>query len=107
MPFPQDPYPIYGKVLYRAGGYTVTLLNITTGESLTEVTESDGSFVLDPANLDSGYSDSDMLKVTYVSSYKFVVINITDYPDGRAANIRPKIAIGKRKGVFPPYAIRI
>jgi len=63
------PYPVDG-VVYDVDGVnvvnnsTVVALNTTTGEKISMKTNSLGQFILDLANLTSGYSNGDALQVT-------------------------------------------
>jgi len=63
-----SPYPITGKV-YASDGSTgfpdakVVLRNTTRQSSMSQATESDGSFSFDLANFVGGYADGDSLKI--------------------------------------------
>lgn len=64
-----SPYPVDGTV-YDIDGVNlvnsafVVALNATTGEKISMKTNSVGQFLLDLANLTSGYSNGDLLQVT-------------------------------------------
>jgi hypothetical protein len=66
---PSIPYPIDG-IVYDIDGSTVVsgamvvVLNTTTHEKTSTTTNSLGQFILDLANLTSGYSNSDKTQIT-------------------------------------------
>ena len=69
MPTPSIPYIISGTV-YQVGTTTpatsnnLTLTNETTNETISTVTNSQGRYIFDLANLASGYSDGDFIRIT-------------------------------------------
>lgn len=72
---PRTQYPITGVVVDVDGSTkmssgTVTLIDVTLGERISERIESDGSFSLDVANLTTQYSDGDKLQVVIYDSDK-------------------------------------
>ena len=62
------PYPIDGTVVDTDGSTavaaTVVILNTTTAERISLTAETDGTFLLDLANLTSGYTNSDKIQIT-------------------------------------------
>ena len=63
------PFPIDGIVLDIDGSTAlnaakVIVLNATTAERTSGITNSSGQFILDLANLTSGYSNGDKLQIT-------------------------------------------
>lgn len=84
MSFPQNPWPMYGYAPGNGVNVAVTQKNLSTNEEETVTTASDGSFILDPANLASGYSElGDIIRVTSGIYFKEVVCDTATYPDGR------------------------
>lgn len=71
----RTPYAISGTVLDTDGStalenVNVRVYDVTLGESISTVTDSDGTFVLDLANLVSAYSDGDKLQMVYYAKGK-------------------------------------
>ena len=71
MPF--EPYTIYGTVLDDDGvtprsGVSLNMKNLTTGETITGITNSLGQFSMNCADFTSGYSDGDYVLVSTDSS---------------------------------------
>jgi len=65
------PYPISG-IIYDSdnnviNGVTVSVINTSSNEELTTTTNSSGEYVIDLANLTSGYMDGDIISI--YSSY--------------------------------------
>ena len=66
---PITPYIISGTV-YQLGTTTpsasnnLILTDETTGEQISTITNSQGKFIFDLANLTSGYTDEDFIKIT-------------------------------------------
>lgn len=77
-----NPYPIYGLFLNHGAGELVYLFSIRTGESDSVRTESDSSYLLDPANFPNEYIDGDQLRVQSGDAFKIVTIDIINSPDG-------------------------
>lgn len=80
---PLSPWALYGVISGAGAGITVTATNGTTGETQTEVTASDSSFLIDAANFTSGYADGDIITVS-TPGYpeKTAEIDLTAYPEG-------------------------
>jgi hypothetical protein len=60
------PHPVFGKVIYECDGFqgaSVFVTDVRTGEGMSATTESDGSWVLDLANLQNGYVAGDTLSI--------------------------------------------
>jgi len=60
------PWIIQGTVYDRSGNTkssTLTLTNENTGDTLTLTTSSNGIYVFDLANLESGYSNNNIIKI--------------------------------------------
>lgn len=60
------PHPVFGKVIYECSGFSgasVSVTDVRTGESMSAATDSDGSWVLDLANLQNGYVTGDTLSI--------------------------------------------
>lgn len=116
MSFPYTPYPITGK-LYIIGniaqGKKITGINTTVGDTEEITTENDGSFIIDPANMKDtanmkhGYSNNDSIKITFGAWYKYINIDLTNYPDGiqKDLSIPPIITILKGRGIGLPQGI--
>lgn len=84
MVFPQNPYPIVGifsLVGVPTQGITITGTNITSGGSEQVVTDTDGSFLIDPANM-GGYNDGDVIRIQAQSSSVNVTIDLINNPEG-------------------------
>lgn len=65
---PSTPYLVFG-VVYSSGGSAatsnnLTLRNETTNEQISTITNSLGQFIFDLANLKSGYTDGDFIRIT-------------------------------------------
>lgn len=82
----QNPWPIVGFVPDYGIGVTVTQRNLTTGEEESVISESDGSFLLDPINLPSSADEElgDIIRITApeLGYYAEVIVNVELYPDG-------------------------
>ncbi|MDP2217218.1 MAG: hypothetical protein Q8J68_08035 [Methanolobus sp.] len=92
----QNPYPIVGILQGAGTGVTVTGVNLTAGGTEEVSTESDGSYIIDPANMGT-YSDGDVIKISSGTWYIDIKIDIENYPDGIIANLnRPAIITPKR-----------
>ena len=68
-----EPYTIYGTVLDDDNvtprtGVSLTMKNLTTGETITGSTNSLGQFSINCADFTSGYSDGDYVLVSTDSS---------------------------------------
>lgn len=95
--FPQNPYPITGLVQGAGSGVTVKGINLSTSKSEQVTTETDGSFIIDPANMTDGYSDSDVIRLITGSWHVDVRIDLTNYPSGIDKDIdRPNAVINRR-----------
>jgi len=65
---PTTPYIIYGKINLNlssgpATSNNVTLKNETTNETISTITNSNGQYIFDLANLTSGYTDGDFILI--------------------------------------------
>lgn len=66
---PTTPY-LAGGYVYQVGttnpsaSNNITLLNETTNESISAITNSLGQYLFDLANLLSGYTDGDFIRIT-------------------------------------------
>ncbi len=95
--FPQNPYPIVGILQGARAGVTVKSVNLNTGGTEEVVTETDGSYIIDPANMTEGYSDGDIIRISSGDWFIHVRIDLTNYPGGIEKNIkRANIIIPKR-----------
>ena len=66
---PVGPYPVDGRVYDMDGstvitGATVIAFNVTTQEKTSITTDTSGDFIIDLANLASGYSNGDHIQLT-------------------------------------------
>ncbi len=95
--FPQNPYPIVGILQNARAGVTVKGINLNTGGTETVITETDGSYIIDPANMTGGYSDGDVINIISGDWFINVRIDLENYPDGIEKSIkRTNIIIPKR-----------
>ena len=94
--FPQNPYPIIGIIQNARAGVTVSGTNLNTGGTENVTTESDGSYIIDPANMTGGYSNGDIIRISSGSWLINVYIDITNYPDGKEKNINIQISVTPR-----------
>jgi hypothetical protein len=95
--FPQNPFPIVGILQGAGAGVTVKGTNLSTGGSEEVSTESDGSYIIDPANMTGGYSDGDVIRISSGTWYTDVKIDLVNYPAGIAANLSRTIIITPRR----------
>lgn len=85
--FPQNPYPITGFLQGAGAGVTVTGINLTSGGTEQVSTESDGSFIIDPANMENGYNNGDIIHIKSGIRYNNIKIDLDNYPDGIEKNL--------------------
>lgn len=112
MSFPQNPFPVFGKIIDRGSGIVVTMLNLRTNESDTAITDTDGSFVLDPSNTDNGYEEGDILRISAMSSTRFIKVDTQLNPGGVNADLIDTLitynkSIISRKGLTVPHGISL
>lgn len=78
------PYVIYGLVYGAGPGVVVTGTNKRTGETLSEITTLDSSYLIDAANFPSGYQERDTIIITVFGDFsKSTIIDLENHPDGR------------------------
>ncbi len=94
---PQNPYPIVGVVQNARTGVTVKGINLNTGGTEEVVTVSDGSYIIDPANMTGGYSNGDIIRISSGNWIVDVIVDITNYPDGKEKKINRQISINQKK----------
>ncbi len=94
--FPQNPYPIVGILQNARAGVTVKGINLNTGGTEEVTTETDGSYIIDPANMTEGYSDGDIIRISSGDWFIHVRIDLTNYPGGIEKNIKKPIVAAKR-----------
>lgn len=92
----QNPFPIAGILQGAGAGVTVKGTNLTAGGSEEVSTESDGSYILDPANMGT-YSDGDVIRISAGAWYTDVKIDLENYPGGIEKNIRRPAVISPRR----------
>ena len=68
---PQDPFPLYGYVVFTNGttvgaGANVTFMNMDTGEVIYDDTSTSGWYMDDAANFPSGYADGQTIAYSTV-----------------------------------------
>ncbi len=104
----QSSYPFHGFIDGAGAGVTVTATNGRTSETLTAITASDNSYLIDCANFTSGYADGDTVTISasgYVSGS--ATIDITSREDGRLISLSKTLSASS--GVFDvfnwPYSI--
>ena len=95
--FPQNPYPIIGIIQNTRAGVAVNGINLNTGGTESVFTESDGSYIIDPANMTGGYSDGDIIRISSGSWVINVKIDLTNYPDGKLKNINRQISVTPKR----------
>lgn len=86
--FPQNPYPIVGILQSARAGITVNGINLNTGGTESVITELDGSYIIDPANMSGGYSDGDIIKIYSGTWYINIKIDLISYSDGIEKNLK-------------------
>jgi len=97
--FPQNPFPIVGILQGAAAGAAVKGNNLSTGGTEEVATAEDGSYIIDPANMDEGYSDGDVIRLSAGTWYTDVKIDLENYPGGIERNLsRPIIITPRRDG---------
>jgi hypothetical protein len=88
IPLPYLPYPIYGYILpaYLIN-VVVIAVNQTTLESISILSETDGSYLIDCANFTSGYTNGDIIELSVYHYKTQATINMILSPAGVQANI--------------------
>lgn len=97
MPFPQNPYPIFGIIQGGIANITITGLNLNTGEIEQIITADDGSYIIDPANMTNGYSNGDVIRISAGTWYFDIVIDTDEYPGGVEKNLNKPVVIKTKK----------
>ena len=69
---------ILGSGTSIGSSLTVTLYNATTGESITTTSDASGNYALDAANLASGYTDGDSIRVSVSDLDSSARTNVND-----------------------------
>lgn len=96
----QNPYPITGILQGAGAGVTVTGHNLTSGGTEEVITDVDGSWGIDPANMGTysdGDSDGDVIRISAGAWYIDAKIDIENYPGGIEKNLsRPAIITPRR-----------
>src|SRR3990167_801136 len=76
---PQEPYIIFGQFLDKNGNAvsnaTITVKNLSTGDTFTVVTGANGNYNADCANFGNGFSDGDKVRL-YGASSESIVMDI-------------------------------
>jgi len=105
--FPQNPYPIAGILQFAASLIRMLGINLTRGGSEEVTTADDGSYGIDPANMDNGYDEGDVIRIQSGSWYRDIFIDTTNNPDGEDVNLNKPVDIGivTGKGVSLPRGI--
>lgn len=93
---PQNPFPIAGILQGAGAGVAVTGHNLTSGGTEEVSTESDGSYIIDPANMGT-YSDGDVIRIQSGSWYTDVKIDLENYPGGIEKNVSRPLVISPRR----------
>ena len=88
---PQDPYPLYGYVVFTNGtpvgeGANVTFMNMGTGEIIYDDTSASGWYSDDAANFPSGYQDGQTIAYSTVfGAYTNTTSHVIDIAVGSHA----------------------
>jgi len=105
MPFPQNPYLISGYLQGASSGVTVRAINAENGETQETLTESDGSYIIDCANFDSGYVNGNTIFITSPIRYtnNVVIIDTANFERGKTINLK----IGLSSGIISSINKRV
>jgi len=98
---PQDPYPLYGFVVYENGtvvgaGATVTFRNVATGEVISDDTSASGWYMDDAANFPSGYQDGQT--ITYSTVFGEYTNTTSHVIDVAIGSCNMNITLGNASG---------
>lgn len=105
--FPQVPYPIAGLLQFAASLVSVIGKNLTRGGSEGVSTAEDASYIIDPANMENGYDEGDVIRIQSGSWYTDISIDSTNNPGGVVQNLNKPVEIGiiREKGANIPRGI--